>query len=103
MFIETAGTLFKIVSRVKEENRVISVQCTAVLVLDCSSFPFCTFTMVTPFSRVQNSGFYFMVSNAACIMKKNKTGPSNEPCRIPIELSILESTEPIFTLIFAFL
>jgi hypothetical protein len=62
--------------------------------------------MVTPFSRVQNSGFgtgHFMVSNAACIMKRNKTGPSHEPCRTPIELSISESTEPIFTLIFLFL
>jgi hypothetical protein len=62
--------------------------------------------MVAPFSRVQNSGFgtgHFMVSKAACIMKKHKTGPSHEPCRTPKELWISESTEPIFTLIIAFL
>jgi hypothetical protein len=44
--------------------------------------------MVIPFSRVQKSGFdtgHFMVSNAACIMKRNKTGPSHEPFRTPIE------------------
>jgi hypothetical protein len=60
-------------------------------------------SMVTSFSRVQTSGFgtgHFMVSSAACIMKRSKMGTLHEPCRTPIELSISESTEPIFTLIF---
>jgi hypothetical protein len=60
--------------------------------------------MVTPSIGVRNSGFgigQHIVSIAACIIKRNNTGPSHEPCRTPIEISNSDSTSPIFTLILA--
>ena len=60
--------------------------------------------MVTPSTRVRNSCFgtgQHIVSIAACIIKRNNTGPSHEPCRTPIELSNSDSTSPTFTLILA--
>jgi predicted Abi (CAAX) family protease len=96
MSIETAGTTFLTASRVinRASSSAYSEQLCSYFVVP--RFRFVTSPMATPFLQVQNYGFgsgHFIVSNAACVIKRKKTGNSHEPCRTPIELSSSESTE----------
>ena len=105
MIEEITGAGDKVRSSVEEKSTIVSEERKPELKGCCTTLALHFSPMVTPSVRVRNSGLgtgQFIVSIAACMMNRNSTGPSQEPCRTPIELSSSESTDPTLTLILRF-